>query len=404
MPIIPTRVYDLNITAYLDKKRRALNEGGTTSSKTYSIMAILCDIARSSKQHKIISVVSESLPHLKRGCIRDFIKIMGDEFSDNNWNKTEHIYTFPNAIIEFFPADDSTKLRGGRRDILYINECNNVHYDSYRELDIRTSRFTFLDWNPTCEFWVHENNLQNEPGNVFIHSTYLDVKNILPELESADPIAAQTMRAVIENIESNKDKDPNWWRVYGLGLVGKIDGLIHPNFTTVKEWPLHGNEEGYGLDFGFNEPAALVRCKLLNEYLVCDELIYETGLTNSDLDKRFTALGIIKGRSEIIADCAEPKSIEELHRMGWNIKPAIKGSDSVVAGIQKVNQYKQVWTERSTNGIKEQRNYMWMRDKNSKILDCPSNNGYDHLLDARRYYIASKKLGPAPGQALRIAI
>jgi len=403
MKTIPTRVYKANAAAYLSKtKRRALNEGGTTSSKTHSILSLLTYIAQCAVKPLIISIVSESLPHLRRGCIRDFVRILGDEYDDTKFNKSEHIYNFGNgAIIEFFPADDPTKMRGGRRDILYINECNNVHFDSYRELDIRTSRFTFLDWNPTCEFWAHTEGLTTDPLTEFIHSTYLDVKNVL---HFFDPLSRQTIQSVIDNIESNRDKDPNWWRVYGLGLVGKIEGLIHPNFTTIKDWPEHGNEEGYGLDFGFNEPAALVRCKLLNEYLVSDELLYETGLTNSDLDKRFTILGLIKGRSEIIADCAEPKSIEELHRMGWNIKPAIKGPDSVVAGIQKINQYKQVWTERSTNGIKEQRNYMWMRDKNGKILDCPANNGWDHLQDARRYYIARKKLGAAPGQALRIAI
>jgi len=403
MKTIPTRVYKENAAAYLSKtKRRALNEGGTTSSKTHSIISLLIYIAQCAIRPLIISVVSESLPHLRRGCIRDFVRIMGDDYEDEKFNKSEHIYNFGNgAIIEFFPADDPTKMRGGRRDILYINECNNVHYDSYRELDIRTSRFTFLDWNPTCEFWAHTEGLTTDPLTTFIHSTYLDVKAVIGFF---DPISREIIQKVIDNIESNRDKDPNWWRVYGLGLVGKIEGLIHPNFTTIKEWPNYGNIDGYGLDFGFNEPAALVHCKLLNEFLVSDELLYETGLTNSDLDKRFVTLGLIRGQSEIIADCAEPKSIEELHRMGWNIKPAIKGPDSVVAGIQKVNQYKQVWTDRSINAIKEQRNYMWMRDKNAKILDCPANNGFDHCLDARRYFIASKKLGPAPGQALRLAI
>jgi len=403
MKTIPTRVYKENAAAYLSKtKRRALNEGGTTSSKTHSIISLLIYIAQCAIRPLIISVVSESLPHLRRGCIRDFVRILGDDYEDEKFNKSEHIYNFGNgAIIEFFPADDPTKMRGGRRDILYINECNNVHYDSYRELDIRTSRFTFLDWNPTCEFWAHTEGLTTDPLTTFIHSTYLDVKAVIGFF---DPISREIIQKVIDNIESNRDKDPNWWRVYGLGLVGKIDGLIHPNFTTIKDWPEHGNVTGYGLDFGFNDPCVLVRNKVMNEFLVSDEVIAETGLTNSDLSTRMIAVGLIRGRDEIVADCAEPKSIEELHRMGWNIKPAIKGPDSVVAGIQKVNQYKQVWTERSIGAIKEQRNYMWARDKNGKILDVPASNGFDHRMDARRYWLASKTLGPAPGQALRLAI
>ena len=403
MNFIPTRVYKENYNAFNNRiKRRALNEGGTTSSKTHSIISLLIFIALKAVKPLIISVVSESLPHLRRGCIRDFVRIMGEGYEDTKFNKSEHIYNFGNgAIIEFFPADDPSKMRGGRRDILYINECNNVHYDSYRELDIRTSRFTFLDWNPTCEFWAHTEGLTTDPLTEFIHSTYQDVKSVV---ELFDESSKATMKAVIANIESNKDKDVNWWRVYGLGLVGKIDGLIHPSFTTIKEMPEHGTLTGYGLDFGYNDPCVLVRCKIMNDFLVCDEVIFERGLTNSDLSQLMESKGLRKGRDEIIADSAEPKSIEELHRLGWVIKPAIKGADSVVAGIQKVNQYKQVWTERSVNAIKEQRNYMWQRDKNGKILDVPSSNGYDHALDCRRYWLASKKLGVAPGQALRIAI
>jgi phage terminase large subunit len=322
--------------------------------------------------------------------MRDFRNIMGELWDDKKWNASDHIYRFDHdVLIEFFSADQPGKARGPRRDILYCNEVNNIPKPIFDELDMRTRRFVFVDFNPVQEFWCHD--LKGRPEVEWIHSTYLDARHVLPE-------------TIVKKIEAKRLTDPNWFHVYGLGLVGKIEGLIHPHFDTTAEWPTHGNIEGYGLDFGFNDPAALVRCKISGDYFVCDEVIYQSGLTNLDLSMKMELAGLRKGKDEIIADCAEPKSIEELYRMGWNIKPAIKGPDSVVAGIQKVNQYKQVWTKRSVNAIKEQRNYMWQRDKNGKILDIPSNSGNDHLLDARRYWLSKKRLGPAPGQVLRIAI
>jgi phage terminase large subunit len=316
---------------------------------------------------------------------------MGDNFDSARWNKTNHIYTFETGSeIEFFSADQPDKLRGGRRDILYINECNNVPYEAFMELDIRTRLFTFLDWNPVSEFWVHEKGLCNVPENVYIHSTYRDALNVLPP-------------DVVRNIESNRDRDTNWWNVYGLGRIGKIDGVIYPRYTIIDEFPAYGDAPFYGMDFGYNDPATLIRCKFLGDSVVFDQLIYETGLTNQDLSRRMSSLGIRKHHDEIIADCAEPKSIAELYREGWNIHAAVKGPDSVNAGIQKVKQYKIFVTKRSVEMLKEFRNYTWMRDKEGKILDRPSEKGYDHCLDAARYAVSYKLMG-ATGQALRIAI
>lgn len=374
-----TNVYFRNRTAIDNPvKRIAVNEGGTSSSKTYSILQVLTDICQFRTKPLLISVVSESLPHLKMGCIRDFRNIIGNDWNEDQWNATEHIYRFKSDVLmEFFSADQPGKASGPRRDILYCNEVNNIPKNVFDALDMRTRRFVIVDFNPVCAFWAHE--LQGKPEVEWIHSTYLDAKHVLPSL-------------IVDKIEAKREVDPNWWRVYGLGLVGKIEGLIHPLFNTVKVFPPQGNLCGFGLDFGFNEPAALIKNKILGGYLVSDEYLYETGLTNLDLDKKFTKLGLIKQVDEIIADCAEPKSIEELHRMGWNVSPAIKGPDSVNVGIQKVNQYKQVWTERSINGIKEQRNYMWAKDKNDKILDTPASNGFDHCMDARRYWTVNKTM------------
>jgi phage terminase large subunit len=170
-----TSIYKQNAQALLGGFRRALNEGGTSSSKTISILQILILVAQHTKENLLISVVSESLPHLKRGCLRDFQNILGETFDYSKYNKTEHIYDFGKGKIEFFPADEPSKMRGGRRDILFINECNNVSYDAFKELDIRTRLFTFLDWNPVSEFWAHEKGMINDPVNSYIFSTYKEL-------------------------------------------------------------------------------------------------------------------------------------------------------------------------------------------------------------------------------------
>lgn len=338
-------------------------------------------IAQYSKKPLLISVVSESLPHLKRGCIRDFFRIL-EESEDNNphYNKTEHIYNFGKGRIEFFGADESDKVRGPRRDILFLNEANNIPWETARGLDIRTTRFTFADWNPTSSFWAHEHWI-GQPENAFIHSTYRDAMEVLPV-------------EVVANIESNKDKDPNWWNIYGLGRLCKIEGLVYPVFNQIRELP-HG-EVFYGLDFGFStDVTALVKNVIVGDSLYSQELIYERGLTNHDIAIRMAELGVQKHKDEIFADSAEPKSIEEISQYGFNIKPCSKGPGSVEYGHQKVRQYHQHWTEDSTNCIKEQRNFRYLADKNGKLAD-KTTHIWSHGQDARRYAIMGKSELPQP--------
>jgi len=377
MEIITTSIYERNARAWLNRKngiRRALNEGGTSSSKTYSILQLLILIAQHAKRKFLISVVSESLPHLKRGCIRDFQAILGDNFQEARWNRTDKIYEFGNGKLEFFSADEPSKLRGGRRDILFINEANNISYDAYRELDVRTRLFVFMDWNPTGEFWAHE-KLINKPENVYIHSTYQDCKEVIPP-------------ELVHAIELNKDRDLNWWNVYGLGRLGRVEGLVYPLFEQVDSFD--GEEVFYGLDFGFsNDPTALARCMLRGNELYTQELIFETGLTNQDIANRMLELGIKKHFDEIFADSAEPKSIEEIYRYGFNIKGAGKGQGSVEYGHQLIRQYKSFWTKDSLNGIKEQRNFRYVQDKNGKLTEKTTHN-FSHLMDARRYGVCGK--------------
>lgn len=385
-----TSVYRDNLEAYLGGKRRALNEGGTASSKTWSILQLLVLIAQHANAPLLISVVSESLPHLKRGAVRDFFRIL-DESPDNNsrYNKTEQKYTFGNGIIEFFGADESDKVRGPRRDILFINEANNVPWETARGLDVRTNKFTFCDWNPVSEFWAHEYESGgkripgwvHEPDSAYIHSTYQDAVDVIPP-------------ETVAIIESFRDKDPNWWNIYGLGLLGKVEGLVYPLFSQVKELPK--GEVFYGLDFGFStDPTVLTKNIILGDELYSQELLYERGLTNQDIAARMEEFGVAKRSDEIFADSSEPKSIEEIYQLGFNIKPCPKGPGSVEYGHQKVRQYRQFWTQDSVSCIKEQRNFRYIQDKNGKLTE-KTTHLYSHGMDARRYAVMGKMEAPEP--------
>jgi len=372
--ITTTRIYEDNAQAWLSGKRRALNEGGTYSSKTWSILQILILIAQNAKSPILISVVSESLPHLKRGAIRDFFRVLG-ESPDNNprYNKTEHTYDFGTGVIEFFGADEADKVRGPRRDILFINEGNNVPWETARGLDIRTAKFTFVDWNPVSEFWAHEHWI-GQPENAYIHSTYQDVLGVLPQ-------------EVIDNIESNRDKDPNWWNVYGLGLIGKVTGLVYPFFEQVDKLP--EGDRFYGLDFGFLvDPTVLVENIIIGDSLYSRELFYEfSELTNDAIARKMDLLRVRKNYDEIFADPSEPKSIEEIHQQGFNIQESAKGPGSVEYGRQKVNQFHQFWTKDSLNCIKNQRNFRYIPDKDGKLTE-KTTHIWSHGMAARRYAVA----------------
>ncbi len=369
-----SRVFTEILEAYVKKQRRILLEGGTSSTKTWSFLQAFIMIAKETPVPVLISIVSESLPHLKRGCIRDFFNIL-NESQDNNpyWSKTEFTYTRPDwkGRIEFFGADDASKVRGPRREILGINEGNNVPWETARGLDIRTSMFTVVDWNPVSEFWAHEYWI-GQPENAYSHSTYLDAREagVLPE-------------QVVRDIESYKDKDPNWWNVYGLGLVGKIEGLVYPKFEQVDELPQ--GAVFYGLDYGYaSDPTVLVKNVLLGDKLYSQQMFYDnSGLTNGQIAQK---LSLLKIQNEpIYPDPDEPKSAEELRQKGFNIQEAVKGKGSVEFGIQKVNNYYQYWTKDSIDCIKEQRNFRYIKDKQTGLFTDRTTHQWSHGLDARRY-------------------
>jgi len=365
------------------KKRVRIVQGGTSSSKTFSIIPLLIDYAIA-KPKSEISIVSESIPHLRRGALKDFIKIMDwtHIFREEQFNRSTLRYDFTNgSYIEFFSADQSDKLRGARRDVLFVNECNNITFESYHQLAIRTRRFIYLDYNPTSEFWVHKELLSDKDAEMII-LTYKDNEALDSEL--------------VKEIEKARERAKestywaNWWKVYGLGQIGVIDGVIFSNWQIVKQVPDDAELLGYGLDFGFtNDPSALISVHKFNSELYIKELIYQTRLTNNDIVQRMIELGVDKYK-DIIADSAEPKSIEDIYRGGFrNIYGAKKGADSIRNSIDKLQRYKINITESSTNLIKEFRGYVWTKDKNGNQTGEPIGIN-DHGIAALRYFALNK--------------
>jgi len=362
--------------------RKKVIQGGTSAGKTLAILAVLIDIAAKKKTE--ISVVSESIPHLRRGAIKDFAKVMQwtGRWVADRWNKTLLTYHFANgSIIEFFSADSEARLRGARRQVVYINEANNIDFESYYQLAIRTSEAIYIDFNPTHEFWAHTEVLPEQDAELVI-LTYND-NEALPDTIKRD-------------IELNRTKAEtsaywaNWWKVYGLGQVGTLQGAIYEDFEVVEGIDVsRAKFVALGLDWGFsNDPTALVAIYRQGDCLLIQELLYATGLTNQDIADKLRSLGITRAW-EIVADSAEPKSIEEIYRLGFNIKPAEKGPDSVRNGIDILKRFKLQVTKDSTNLIKELRSYTWATDKEGKNTGVPIDS-FNHACDALRYVALNK--------------
>jgi phage terminase large subunit len=357
------------------RKRIRIVQGGTSSSKTFSIIPLLISYAIENPMSEI-SIVSESIPHLKRGAIKDFQKIMilCDLYKDSQFNKSDLKYRFKNgSYIEFFSVDQPDKLRGARRDILFVNECNNIDFESYQQLSVRTKKFIYLDYNPTNEFWVHT-ELMNDIDTDFVVLTYKDN-------EALDG-------AIVKEIEKAREKAKtssyweNWWKVYGLGQLGSLEGVIFNNWQIIDNIPNEATLLGFGLDFGFsNDPSSLIAVFQWNDKIICDERIYATGLLNTDIIRLMNQ----DKRLPIWADSAEPKSIEEIRRAGFNIKSVEKGKDSIVYGISVLQDKDILVTKSSVNLIKELRSYSWDTDKAGKKLNKPIDD-FNHGIDALRYF------------------
>ena len=355
------------------KRRIKIIQGGTSAGKTFGIIPILIDKAATNPNTEI-SIVAESIPHLRRGALKDFLNVMKwtNRFFDDRFNKSLLRYEFANgSYIEFFSADDSSKLRGARRDILYINECNNVTFESYNELSIRTKQEIYLDFNPANEFWVHT-ELKDEADSDFLILTYQDN-------EALD-------ERIVKEIEKNRDKAKtssywyNWWRVYGEGLIGMLEGVVFSNWNIIDKIPEDARLLGVGLDFGFTvDETAIIEVYNYNGQRILNEICYQTGLVNTEIAKKLQKNVIA------YADSSEPKSIEEIRRTGQLIKGVTKGNDSINFGIQIMQSQDYLVTSKSTNLIKELRSYCWDKDKTGKQLNKPTGS-MNHAVDAVRYH------------------
>lgn len=359
------------------KKRIRGVAGGTSASKTISILVWIIDYCQVlQEREKLVHVVSESFPHLEMGAMLDFQNIMKDRgyWDEERWHGTLHTYTFETGNkVRFMSVDTYGKAHGPRRDVLFVNEANNLEFKIVDQLITRTREIVWLDWNPSEEFWFYTDMLPNRTDIDFLTLTYKDN-------EALDAITV----AEIESHRNNK----NWWTVYGLGQLGAIESRIYKNWdvNTYESVPHEARLERRGLDFGYtNDPSALVDVYYYNGGYILDEVMYRKGQSNQQI------AGVINNQQEdvlCIADSSEPKSIDELKLYGVNIMPCVKGPGSILTGIQFVQAQKISVTKRSVNIISEYRNYLWKTDKNDRIINEPEE-GNDHAMDAIRYALTS---------------
>lgn len=378
-------------TTALDKIRRMtarkkVIQGGSSAGKTYSILPILIDRAIRDPLTDI-TIIAHSVPHLKGGAMKDFLKIMKStgRFIRANWNDTNRKYTFSNgSVIEFINADGD-KAIGPRRNILYINEANLINYNTYNQLAIRTSHDIYLDFNPTNTFWVHTEVLTEEDSELLIIN-YTDNEalgdTIIGELES------KRDKGFNANGTIKNEYWANWWKVYGLGQVGKLEGVIFTNWEEIPNVPDEAEIIATGVDWGFtNDVTSIVNVYKYNGKLVIDEICYQTKLLNKAISDIIYENNI---DWEIYADSSEPKSIEELKQYGHWIKATQKGPDSIVYGISILQEYEILITKRSINVKDEFMRYCWKTDNDGNSLNKPID-AFNHAIDAIRY-VAMMKL------------
>lgn len=354
----------------MTKRIRAL-PGGTSASKTISVLLVLIALAQTDKKPTLTSIVSESFPHLRRGAMRDFLRIMKEHnyYKDSLWNKTDSIYTFETGSqFEFFSADMPSKLRGGRRQRLFINEANNIAFSAFEELEVRTEEFIILDWNPTNEFWYYTDVKPHRNDIEELTLTYKDNEG----LDSR----------IVESIEQRKNRK-GWWQVYGLGQLGEVEGRIYTGWKIIEKIPHEAKLMVRGLDFGYtNDPTVIIDIYSYDGGYIWDERLYQKGMNNKPIADFL--LNLENPKTLVIADSSEPKSIAEIKGYGVNIIGVTKGKDSVKQGIDFVQSQKISVTTQSVNTIRCYRNYLWKVDKNGKILNDPEHD-YSDPMDGGRY-------------------
>lgn len=372
----------------LDKRVR-LCRGGSAAGKTICILLILIDYAIRNKD-KTISVVTSTVPALRRGSYRDFELILKglNRYKESQHNKSLMRYTFTSgSYIEFFSTESEERLRGARRQVLYVNEANTITRDMYNALAIRTTEHIFLDWNPTSLFWA-DRDLVGQADTDYITLTYKDNEalpvSVVKELEKAIP----------------KAKTSEYWanfvRVYLEGQTGNLEGACIPEWYEIPQIPEDAKLLGYGLDFGYSvDSSSLVSLYKYNDSYIFDEMLYRKGMLNSDISQFLKNNNV---KDIVWADSSEPKSIQEIQNYGHQILGVKKGRDSIVYGINLINQNKIYVTKKSKNLQQELRGYVWLKDKLGNTLQKPNPMSGDHAIDAARYVMMSVLDNPHKGQ------
>lgn len=378
-----------------ETKRFIVNQGGTSSGKTYTIMQRLVVLAVSHPRC-IITVAGQDLPNLKVGAMRDLETIISGSEWLSKWfteNRSSNTWRGLNmSIIEFKSYDSAQDAKNGKRDYLFVNEANGIPYEIFWQLQIRTRKQVFIDYNPSARFWVHDNIIGREDARLIISD------------HRANHFLQPEEHKKIEEID-----DEQLWRVYARGLTGKIEGLIFTKWDVVDKMPPldECKMQGFGLDFGFtNDPTALIELRLAHGELWADEHIYRTGLTNPDIHKECTDCGITR-RNAIIADCAEPKSITELNNLGLYVIASEKGKDSIINGIDILKRYTIHITRRSHGLRNEMAQYKWKVTRDGLTTNQPIDS-FNHAIDAMRYvalkYLRKARRGTAKGHITRLKI
>lgn len=366
-----TYVFEKLLAAFVNPRIRGIaSKGGTRSSKTWSTLQLLHLLCVNSEKPLVISCVAATLPMVKRGMLRDYKQMLlaENEWDENAFNKSDCTYTYANGcMIEFFGVDNASKVHGSARDILFVNEAQTIPREIFRQLDIRTRKKVIIDFNPVRKFWGETEFVGDR--YLTIHSTYKDNPYLSEEQVSA--------------IEKNQN-DANWWRVYGEGETGGVEGNVYPEYEVIEDMPETFTGRCLGLDFGFvNDPTAIVDIRFQGWDLYVDLLCYETGLLNANIAEYLTVNGI--NRIVTVCDNAEQKSIVELQQKRVKAMPCIKGRGSVAGGIAQVKQFKLHITKRSVKLLDELDNYKWIKDESTDTYTNEPIDAWNHALDAMRY-------------------
>lgn len=366
-----THTFEKLLAAFTDPRIRGVaSKGGTRSGKTWGILQLLHLLALNNPSPLVISCVAATLPMVKRGMVRDFRLMLANEgqWDENAYNKTEGCYQYSNGtVIEFFGVDNASKVHGSARDILFVNEAQGIPREIFRQLDIRTRKKVIIDFNPVRKFWGESDFVGDQ--YITVHSTYKDNPYLSKEQVGA--------------IEKNMN-DANWWRVYGEGLTGGVEGNVYPEYEVIEDMPETFTGRCLGLDFGFvNDPTAIVDIRFQGWDLYVDLLCYETGLLNASIADYLTSNML--HRLITVCDNAEQKSIVELQQRRIKAIPCVKGRGSVAGGIAQVKQFKLHITKRSVKLLDELDNYKWIKDEATDTYTNEAIDAWNHALDAMRY-------------------